>query len=146
MKIRSLYEMDKEAKQRTLFDGPSLTQQHFRNETDINAIMLKYRTTGFLVDPLTPRTKVPMYGDFSGVPDYQTAHIMIAQAKEAFEALPSYLRKRFNNDPRQFVEFCNDPANAEEMLKLGILEKREIEPVAPEPVVPVLSGEPKAGE
>ena len=49
----------------------SMTQQHFRDECDINSIIRRYQKTGFLVDPLTPGTAEPMYGDFAAEQDKQ---------------------------------------------------------------------------
>jgi len=122
--------------------GPeeSQVQQHLAAETDINNIMAKYVRTGQFHHV---SAKAAQYGDFSEVPDYKTAmeHIMAADA--LFMELPAKVRDRFNNDPAQFVEFTTDPANIDEVRKLGLA------PAAPqEPEPPIVKGpkEPKAPE
>lgn len=134
MKIRKLYDMPKEKKEKTPVYGNSRTQQHFKDECDVNRIVEKYKATGYLVDPLIKRTVQPMYGDFCNLPDFMEAQLMIRKANEGFEALPAFLRKRFNNDPREFVEFCSNPENRTEMEKLGLIERQEVIPATVPPV------------
>jgi phage internal scaffolding protein len=61
----------------------------------------------------------PMYGDFSGLPDYQGALNMVIAANEMFMALPSDLRTRFSNDPGRFIDFVQS-ASVEQLLELGL--------------------------
>lgn len=49
-------------------------------------------------------------------------HILI-DAQEKFDALPASIRKRFDNNPLNMVEFCKDPENHEEGVKLGLFNK-----------------------
>ena len=46
-------------------------------------------------------------------------------------ALPSRVRRRFDNDPAELMEFLADEANREEAVMLGLIEKEE--PVQPAP-------------
>lgn len=110
------------------FRDPSLTQQHFKDECDINHIMKRYRETGMLVDPLQRATAKPQFGDFSTAFDFMEAQNIIARARENFDALPSHLRERFGNNPAAMLSFLENESNYEEAVKLGLLEKR------PEPV------------
>lgn len=105
---------------------PTRTEQSFREECDINTIVARFGVTGEL--PLT--TKVPMQGDFTTVVDYQTSLDMIRQADQAFAELPAAIRKRFGNDPSEYVEFVSDPANLDEVRKMG-LARPESAPPAP---------------
>lgn len=111
------------------FKSPSLTQQHFRDECDINNIIERYEETGFLVDPLNPGTRQPVFGDFSVEFDYMAAQNIVADAQQRFEALPSALRKRFNNDPHELLLFLEDPKNMEEAVKLGLVN-RPVDPIS----------------
>jgi len=97
---------------------PTLTQQQYRDETDINFIVKQYGVTGQL--PVAVR--MPVYGDFSQVIDYHTAQNALRAAEESFMAMPSDVRARFNNDPQLFVEFCSDDANAAEAAALGLVD------------------------
>lgn len=99
-------------------EDPSLTHQSFKAECDIRNIMKRYKKTGVLTH-LTSMT--PQYFDASVVPDYQESLNLVIQAQESFDSLPSEWRKRFNNDPAQFLAFTSDESNLNEMVKLGMI-------------------------
>ena len=131
--IRSIY--DGKRQRVALKCGKSMTQQNFKDECDINSIMSKYQVTGYLVDPLKIRTRKPQFGDFTAVPDYQTAQNVIVEGREAFEALPSRIRKYFNNDPALYLSFISDINNLDQALEMGLVDsdyvadmKRALEP------------------
>lgn len=107
----------------------SRTDQSFREECDINTIVEKFGLTGELPDNLG----VPRSGDFTEVPDYQTALNLIIDANRSFMAMPGAVRERFGNDADKFVEFVSDPANLEEARRLGIADA----PKGPRPPVDV---------
>ena len=119
--LRSLgnYDSDKVSVETGLVcEDPSMAQQQFKDECDINTILQKFNVTGQLpVSPLQPQ-----FGDFSGVTDYQTALNAVLDAQESFDALPARVRERFANDPAAFVDFCLDEANRGEMRALGLIE------------------------
>lgn len=123
---------------------PSLTQQHFKDECDINHIMRRYRETGFLTDPLAQPTAKPMFGDFSTAFDFHEAQNTIARANEAFAALPSSVRKRFANDPGAFLAFMEDERNIDEAVRLGLVEKPPVPQPTPTPPAQQGSGEATA--
>lgn len=100
----------------------SLARQEFRDEADINNIIKRYQATGVLVDPSIPRSRRPVFGDFSSAPSYQQAQDLVIRANEQFDALPVELRERFNYDPARLLAFLDDPKNREEAVKLGIIE------------------------
>ena len=68
---------------------------------------------------------------FSAVPDFQEALNIVNEANALFGSLSSDVRKRFDNDPAKFLEFCNDPANGDELVSLGLRERPQ---APPEPV------------
>ena len=49
---------------------PTMAQQHFEKECNINSIMKKYRQTGVLQSPGSDRVQ-PRYGDFTTGTDYR---------------------------------------------------------------------------
>lgn len=118
-KIHSLY--NKPPKIKKTFNTPGRTQQHFKNECDINYIMRKYAKTGVLTDPNAINGSQPTFGDFSNLPDLQEAKQIVIDANLMFEGLNSKIRKRFGNDPIKLIEFLRDPENKEEAIKLGIV-------------------------
>lgn len=107
-----------------VFTEPSMTQQHFKDETMIDNILQKYAETGFLTDPFSPKRPI-QFGDFSGVTDFQTAQNAVARATEYFESLPSHVRSSFNNSPSEFLQALNDSEQRGKLEELGF--------VAPEP-------------
>ena len=106
-------------------EEPSLAQQHFKEECDINTILQKFNITGMLPQS----TLSPRYGDFSGIGDYHTALNRVLAAQDEFEALPAQIRARFNNDPAQLIEFLQDENNRPEAEDLGLVEKAAAEVV-----------------
>lgn len=95
---------------------PSMTQQQFKDECDINTIAQRFGITGEL--PVNGRA--PTYGDFTSVSDFQSALNAVRQAEEAFMQLPGLVRERFGQDPQRFVEFCSDARNQAELVELGL--------------------------
>lgn len=128
-KIHSRYDLP--PSNPVIFNDPSLAQQHFKNDADINTIMARYNKTGFLVDPLNPGTARPQYGDFADLTDYQTAQNIIAHSIQAFETLPAAMRKRFNNDPAEMLAFLENESNREEAVKLGLVDNSASDSDAP---------------
>lgn len=113
-----------------VFTDPSLTQQHFKDETMIDNILQKYAETGFLTDPFSPKRPI-QFGDFSDVTDFQTAQNAVARATEYFESLPSRIRASFNNSPSEFLHALNDPAQRSKLEELGFVASDEVK--TPEP-------------
>lgn len=112
---------------------PSLTQQQFKDECDINNIAKQFGLTGELPRPVY----LPTFGDFSDVSDFQSALHAIQRADASFAAMPAHVRERFNNDPQRFLQFTSDDRNAEEIRALGLFKDAPIPaPAAPQPVNP----------
>lgn len=102
-------------------EEPTLAQQQFKDETDINNILRQFNITGQLPESTLP----PKYGDFSGISDYKTALDRVIAADEEFMNLPATLRARFNNDAAELIEFLNNDQNRLEAEKLGLIEPKE---------------------
>lgn len=113
-----------------VFTEPSITQQHFKDETMIDNILQKYAETGFLTDPFSPKRPI-QFGDFSGVTDFQTAQNAVARATEYFESLPSHIRASFSNSPSEFLHALNDPEQRSKLEDLGFVAPDEAK--TPEP-------------
>ena len=122
-------------------EEPSLAQQHFKDECDINNILRQFNITGLLpTSPLSPR-----YGDFSGIVDYHSALNAVIAAENEFEALPAQLRARFQNDPEQLINFLEDETNRDEAVKLGLIDQKasENEPSTVTPLDVTVLGDTK---
>jgi len=116
-----------------LLDGESRTKQAMKDECDVNKIMEKFQRTG-AVSHFSKHA--PQYGMANSMQLAEALNI-VTEARSMFAELPSSLRTRFNGDPGEFLDFVQDPANAAEMVDLGLAVPRETwtektEPAAPE--------------
>jgi phage internal scaffolding protein len=118
MKFRSAYDNHEVMSSSTGLDcqDPSLTQQQFKEESDINTIVDRFMKTGHLPDPVS----MPQYVDYEGIFDFQSAMNVVRQADENFMRMDAKVRARFHNSPQEFLEFFADPSNAEEAVRLGL--------------------------
>lgn len=102
------------------FKKPSLTQQHFKDECDINRIVATYQETGVM--PQGERQ--PLFGDFAGIPtSFQESQNLFKEAQDKFYSLPSDLRKMLDNSPQKLLEFMSNPANTDACVKFGLFNK-----------------------
>lgn len=101
---------------------PTRTQQHFKNEVNINQIMRKARKTGIMPMGIN---EPAMYGDFSEVGSYQEALQKINDANERFMSFPANIRKRFENNPQLLFQFLQSEDNRAEAIELGLIENPE---------------------
>lgn len=105
-------------------ESPTRTQQHFRDETDINILVARFQRTG-----VPPAPSVPPLSAFDEIFDFQSAMQTIIDANASFASLPSNLRARFSNDPGAFLNFVHDDANRDEAVRLGLVPAPAPEPV-----------------
>lgn len=104
-------------------DEPTMTQQQFKDECDINNIVKKFNTTGQFTH-LTSRTG--QYADFSLITDYQDMLQTVQYAQEAFGSLPAEVRAQFRNDPGNLLQFIQDEKNYEKAQELGLLDAEKV--------------------
>lgn len=125
VKVRSAYDDDYNSDAHaTHFPCPSVTKQSFKDECDINTLVSRWQKSGQVGSSFnaTPGD----FRDVSNVPDYHTALNMVIEAQRMFDALPSNVRDRFQNDPGAFLSFMDDPRNVDEAVSLGLAVKREV--------------------
>lgn len=123
--VRSAYNYDRDAasdESGLMCSDPSLAQQQFREESDINTIVKRFNLTGQLPE----QVRMPTYGDFDDVVDYKSALDAVIAADAAFMALPAHVRARFDNDPALFVDFCSDQNNMAEAVQLGLVKESAV--------------------
>lgn len=106
-------------------DDPGRAKQSMRDECDINRIMAKYQKTGVIAHV---NKHSGVYADVQPI-EYQEAMNTLIAADRMFAELPATARKRFHNDPVEFLTFVQDPQNIEEMRKLGLAKPGK--PAAP---------------
>ena len=124
--------------------GPSLAQQEFKDECDINKIMKKYREQGVL----THRNNYEgRYDSYIDAPDFHTAMNAIADATSMFMDLPAEIRSKYGNDPAAFLEAAQDPDRQDELRELGLIKPDVAEPPPADPATnPPAEQTPKAKE
>lgn len=99
------------------------TEQHHKNECDVNTIIRKYDKTG-LISHIS-RFEAS-FGNLTGL-DYKEAMDTVVNAQNEFNALPGEIRERFQNTPQKFLEFCENPDNRQEAIELGLIKAQWIE-------------------
>ncbi len=140
MRFRTYYD-NRIPKKGIEFIEPSRTKQSELADSDINNIMARYALTG--VAP-APHRGEPLYGDFSDVEDYQVSLNKVMAAEERFASLPSELRKKFDYNPQNMINFILDENNREECVKLGFINNNissDSEPANSSPVIPLVPAE-----
>lgn len=120
------------------------TMQSFKEECNINNIIAMYCKTGLWGNSLKGATAKPMFGDFTSVPDFVESQNIIAKSKELFDAMPLNIRKRFNFNPVELLEFVNNPDNKDEAIKLGIATEKPKEPEPPVTPAPPVTTPPNS--
>jgi phage internal scaffolding protein len=120
-KIRSIYGV-RERKPFTCI-GESRTHQSFKDECDINRIVESGRKGKQI---LHINSAMGDYIDTISIGDYQSSLNLVISANERFESLPATIRDRFANSPAEFIKFVGNPSNVDEMVKLGLATKRDL--------------------
>lgn len=99
------------------FTKPSLTKQSFADEVDINNIMARFTQTG-VIDHVNSAD--PNFG-YAPSSDFRESLELVKNAHESFADLPAGIRRKFNNDPEQFLAFVEVPENRPQMASMGLL-------------------------
>lgn len=97
--------------------GETLTEQAHKKACDTTNIVRRYLKTG-VVDHYNSRT--PIDGMVDPGIDFKQAMDIVARGKSAFESQPAQLRAQFDHDPQKFVDFCLNPANADQLVAMGL--------------------------
>lgn len=119
LKCRTAYNARDEHFPGIVFVSDSLTQQHFKDECDVNKIVDRYVKTGILEHQSVIE---PHYGDVSDLPtDLMAAYDAVGRAEAAFADLPSDVRKALDNDPARLQEWLVNPENRADAEKYGLI-------------------------
>lgn len=120
--------------------GPSRTKQSEKAACDINNIVARYKTTGF-VDHLNKRPA--QFLDVSEVNDYRSALDQVTKANVFFMGLPAKVRARFDNDPARFLDEAGQLSH-DELKELGLAELNPPKPEKAKAAPPVEEPPPAA--
>lgn len=122
----------------TINDEPSMTQEQFQEQSDINYIMSRYEKTGEIN---LKNSGIGKYMNIIGLPDYKESLELINAAADSFMELPAIVRKRFSNDPAELIEFLQDKTNKDEAISLGLIPQPPPPPLPP-PLPPPINPNP----
>lgn len=111
----------------------SAVQQQYADEVDINTIVRRFGISR----QMPSGAAGGVYGDFTGVVDFESAVRAVRRAQDGFMALPPDVRARFSNDPGEYLDHVDSLADDELGPEVG-------GPVPAPPVAPVAPGAPLA--
>lgn len=118
-KVRDEYQARKDSLSHPGLDctgDPGLTDQSQAAETDVNLIVARALRSGVL--PGSDIQKI--YADVSNSLSYHEAKNLILNAENQFNSLNASVRAKFENDPAKFLDFVDDPKNAQELINMGL--------------------------
>lgn len=95
-----------------------ITEQSHAAEVNINAIVKKHgidliAKTNALLSPTF------RFDDVTGN-DFTEAMNILSKAQNTFDSMPSQIRKEFDNNPAKFLDFVQNPDNADKMVDMGL--------------------------
>ena len=96
--------------------GIKPAKQEFKDDADLNSIMRKFQKSGSI-------DHAQIYQGTYGVASPHQLHEamnLVTHADTMFNELPSSIRNKFKNNAVDFLEYVQNPANAEEAKSLGI--------------------------
>lgn len=126
------------------FTLPTMTQQQFADECDINNIVRSAVKTGN-TQIFTPDQRA-VYLDCSYSGDYQSAVEFINTVDDDFYSQPAKLRDAFDNNPDKYAQFVLNPANFDKAVEMGLFEKPEgFDDRVPKPASQSQPASPPAG-
>lgn len=108
-------------------------KQSFKDECDINRIMRGY-VKGSSIEHYVRHGA--SYGDFSPLSFHEAMNSYI-KVNEMFEDLPAAVRKRFNQDPKGFLEFVQARDDKGNLVNLEEMRKLKLAPPPVAPAAPV---------
>lgn len=95
-----------------------IVEQSHAKEVDINNIIKKHGIDLIAKTNLL-QSQDFRFDDVTGN-DFQEALFKIKKAESSFNAMPSNLRKQFNNNPAEFLDFVQNPDNASALVEMGL--------------------------
>lgn len=98
----------------------SKVQQHQADDCDMKTIISRFLKTGEITH-ISPQKM--QFLDATSASSYDQSLQLVLDAQDTFHELPSHLRSRFENDPRQFLNFMDDPTNLDEAVELGLVQR-----------------------
>lgn len=108
-------------------DEKILVEQHHKDEVNINNIVKRHGMDMIAKTALLNQGEYIM--DDNPTNDFQEAMFIVTKANETFQKMPSEIRKKFNNSPAEYMDFIQNPENIDEMVSLGLAQRKPDEPI-----------------
>jgi len=93
----------------------TIVQQQFMDEVDINTIVRRFGLTR----EMPSGVEGGVYGDFTGISDYESALAAVERAQEGFMTLSPEVREKFANDPGEYLAHVAGMSDEELELASG---------------------------
>lgn len=122
MKFKTKYETIGKTIFQPKSDKPSLTDESYKQECDIDFIISNFVQRG--IEP--PEHQVD-YGKQYTSEDFIKSMEMVAEVKSAYECLPAIEKERFNNSVTNYLDFISDPKNLKESYEKGYINPDSVD-------------------
>lgn len=100
---------------------PRAAKQSMASECDVNKIVARSYRLGAIPQA---RTEPPQFVDLAGIPEFHDSITRVTRAKQAFDLLPSQVRKACGNTIEGYVKLVTDPKRREEAESLGLIKAK----------------------
>jgi len=110
-------------------------EQSHKDEVNINNIVKRHGMD------LIARTAALQQFTYDDNPnnDFQETMNAILKAEKSFSSVPSQIRKQFDNNPAQFMDFIHNPDNQQTLIDWGLAKA----PEKTQPVEVVVTNQPE---
>lgn len=95
---------------------PSLTKQADFDRANIHSLLSRFQKSGHIRQV----TAQPLQGGIPDVDSFHEAMNIVTTARQSFDALPSQIREKFENNPAKMLQFVSDEKNQSELVALGL--------------------------
>lgn len=98
-----------------------ITEQAHKDDVNINNIIKRH---GMDLIQRTAQLQQGVYlTDDDPTNDFQEAMNIVTKAQQDFEAMPSQIRKKFNNNPAEFLDYVQNSANVDSLVEMGLAQR-----------------------
>lgn len=104
------------------FSQPSLTEQSYKDECDIDFIISNFVKTG--IDP--NEGKKMSFVDCTQVKDFQDAQNIVAETKSMFHSLPAVVRDEFGT-VENYLEYVSNPQNLKDCYERELIDPSSVD-------------------
>lgn len=105
------------------FNKPTICEQRLGHDLDMNAIVNRYNQGVYSPTPIV--ASQPKFASVFKPNMYEDSLAYVREVQNEFNALPSDIRRKFDNDPNKMLNFVKDDKNIEEAYKLGLLDQQK---------------------